>query len=683
VAPTPRAEPVSQAAPPAVSRQDSGFSRDAAPADPRPVRTEHDVPPARTDETWTYDEELFSTLPAELPGTADLTVRQIHADRLDALGEQYLEARSAAGGQGPADTAEIDDLRRSVADATQRLDTESGRISDAVREFRDRHGDPGTELDESAARWYDWHFQYVEHAFGTTLAGHGLGARARLEQHFGAHADALRAFARTQLAAPQDAWPSSWRPAAWEAHREDLDAVYQEAMVRAAQVHEAPAEQTGTASATEGDLQAVDAALLGGLRTRFDEALDRASASVTPLRTSGTTDASQAHATTEEYPAPEARVLAAFEVTHTDAVASAVATLRDVFDRDLITTAAESAAATEDGEQAPASDHWDTWFDRQVEHLPMRLAVEAARASALDQARAAGEALGRAWETALPVPSPTFVRVFDVTPGPLPADVRRTVVDAHVAEVESRFAATFADLTSVTATDALIEARLTDWQGLSRDATDRLELELPVALAARAAAQIAEQHFQTWLAGSNHAHTLSTHQTQRLQDGFAARAQHAVTEVFAGHTGEASDLTARTWRWQQALTDLAEELPDMVVFEAMAGVSLREAGRTFLELSRAQDVHTDRLETLAAGYRRDWFHGLRTLWAPPGLSEKWLDQEERTDDAFTQGLAAHPVLVPDWRKSSRSIPAEDGGPVYCVEVAYLHPAPTLAPEGSR
>ncbi|MFI8527550.1 hypothetical protein ACIGB8_24035 [Promicromonospora sukumoe] len=697
-------EPVSETVSAATSRANNGSLDQAVSASPQPFRPVHEAPSAQASGPQTYRAEFAAVLRAEAWYTPAYTnggePQRLQAERLDSLRNHYVQARVEADVNGPADASEVDDLGRSVTDAARRLWDESTLMAGAVREFRERHDDPGRNITENihAHTWYIRQVAEVSREFSTALVTQGLPARARLEHHFGAHVEALRTIAPTLPAELRGVESSNWRAAAWQARREQLDAAYVEALVQAAQEHQTPvsrseessnAESSTSTTTAEGLPQVVAPAVLDSLRTRFNEDLDRASASITALILNATDRPGAA----DQQAALAASVLSVFGVEDTDAAASAASALRERFGRELLIMATQDPAPAEHTGTS-TSDSWDSWYNRQVERLPMRLVVEAAREATISQARGLGSSIGRAWESALPVSSPTFVKAFDVMDSPVPADLRQAIVERYVADVDSQFAASFAVLTSAVATTKVLDSRLEDWRGFSRTASDRLDMSFPVTLAARQATSTAERVFEEQLVDLDPEQALSEHQQDRLRQEFVTRVQQSFTDAFAGHTGEASDLTARTWQWQEALSGHTEALPEHVAFETIAGGSLREAGLSFQQLSRGHDIDVDRLETLAVEYRREWFHELRTLWAPSTLSKTWLQYEEQTDDAFTRGLTDHLDLessrsdhdpsvaellttgdgldgMADWRKSSRSIPAEEGGPIYCVEVAYL------------
>nr|BFF18683.1 hypothetical protein GCM10025730_22040 [Promicromonospora thailandica] len=680
-----REEPVSQTLSSSGPRQGFGEPRTTAAEAHGPLGALRDQPPVRPAGQGDYGEEFGSTLRTDPAYAHGAAAQELYTARLDVLRQQYVDARTAMDVNGPADAAQVEELRRGVTDAAGRLRAESAMIADTVREFHDRYAELGRELshDLGARIWYTRQISSVEDEFRAALTNQGVVALAGLERHFSAQAQAVRAAAHTDLAGP-DARSQDWRSAVWQTRREQLDATYREALAHAAQEYPATvAEATSTLPTTDGSAAdvlhdpdsssaAVHAEHLAQVRARFHEALDHAQDSVT----AGIVSRTAHQETADEHLTPEAALLAAFEIEDPALTETAAAVLRAEFDGALRATAAAQPAPAESVPEQ-ASPDWDGWLARQVEDLPVRLALEAARAAAVAEARDLGETMGRAWESALPVPSPIFVKVFDIMPGPVPAVLREAVVDAYVADVTTRFDDAFAGLTAAGSARGLLGTRLQEWHLFSRQATERLDMWFPVALAGRRAVSVAERHFDQHLAGLEPAAPLSTHQAQRLRHEFAVRAQEAFTQIFAGHTGEASDLTARTWRWEAVLSGLTRDVPDQVAFEATAATSLHEAGQSFQRLSRGHDLDTDRLEELAVGYRRDWFHELRTVWAPPGLPETWLDHEEQTDDAFTGGLTDlwTTEAEPEWQKSSQSIPREDGGPVYCVEAAPVCFAP--------
>ena len=674
VTPAPRQEPVTPARADALDRP-AGTPRGA---EPQPVRTA-----AYLEE---FDHALLS-VPRYAYGEA---AHQIYTERLTTLRRQYVEARVAADAHGPARAAEVDELRQGAAIAARHLNADSGRVASAVSDFRDRYVDlpPGVSRGSRTHLWYARELDGVIDDFRTALVDRGHPADARLEEHFRARASTLQVLARTGAAQQHLGTPgsSSWRDTAWQVRREELDTAYAAALDKAAaphaqeqvleqvleqvpeQVPELADDAAALRSAGSAE-QTPDRTLLERYGERLGDSFDRSVAAVEALLSERSRPG-----TTEQNAAPGRELLVALDVTDAD-LATAAEHLRARADRDLRTAVVRFTTA--EVPSTAAVDRLDEWLAYQVDLLPAALVVEAARRAAVRDARSLADSIARGWDAALPVAGRPFVEAFDARSGALSDDLRRAVAERYADEAGATFAEMFHPLLVAREGTALRE-RLVEWAGFVRTASDRMDRALPVARAAQQVVPSAAALFDARTAGLGSA--LTTQQRDRLRQEFVSQARTAHAEAFAGHTGEASDLTGRTWLWQASLDRLAQRLPDRAGFEALASDSLRDAGASYRSLTRDHgvEIDIDRLETLAVAYRQDWFHAVRTLWGPPDLSETWLEQEERTDDAFTAGLTG--LAAPDWRKSTRSVPAHEGEPVYCLEAAPLlvplSPSPT-------
>ena len=204
---------------------------------------------------------------------------------------------------------------------------------------------------------------------------------------------------------------------------------------------------------------------------------------------------------------------------------------------------------------------------------------------------------------------------------------------------------------------------------------DRIREHLAVALArqvalTRARADARERIGQ-WRAERADGRSLADDSEGRVVSGFRDRVEKAFDSAFQTAADQDIDPADQLRRWNDAYTELRDELAMHLAFESEATEALTRAEAGFTDMVGDRILDEAESRRIGEEYRTDWFDAYRRLWAPENLDgDAWLSYQpgdENVSVDTTQSLGHAPLAIMSEQQPSSAQPETHD------DVAHLTP----------